>query len=122
MVELNIMDDLGNTISYLLFRAMYADNSGKRTIQIGCINDLEEVTITPVAIDPSKIPDSMKATSEDCYEYITLSLDDSTFTDTLSISSLSANTNQEIYVECTIPGNINGGSFMCGIRAEGQTT
>lgn len=122
MVQIGIMDDLGNIISYLLFGAMYASNSAKKTIQIECENDLNSITINPVALDPSLIPDSMKATSVDAYQYITLSLDDITYYDTLSISSLSANTNLEIYVLCTIPGNINGGSFMCGITAEGQTT
>lgn len=122
MVNLNIMDENGNIISFLLFQAMYTTNSAKKTIQINCENDLNNITITPVALDPSVIPDSMKITSVDAYHYITLSLDDTIYTGSLSISSLNANTVKTVYVECIIPPNTDGGSFMCGITAEGQTT
>ena len=121
MVELDILDTDGNIISYLLFGAMYAGNNSKKTIQIRCENALNNVTVAPVALSDSLIPESMQGTSLNSDNYFTLSLNNSTFSDTLSISSISANTTTEIYVLCTIPANIDGGSFMCGIEVEGQT-
>ncbi|MCE7700155.1 MAG: hypothetical protein K8E24_015445, partial [Methanobacterium paludis] len=114
-----IEDANGNNINKLFFESMYPQSVATKHIKISTNMFIaRNVNITLGNLATNLIPASMRTTSVDSYKYMQLSLDNVTFSDSITISSIPINTVQDLYVKCTVPSNVVGGNFMADLEIQ----
>jgi len=115
-----ITDDSDNQILQLLFETMYSNSIIKKVVKIKSYDyTLNGIIINTIDTDPSLIPPPMQNPSVGSAQYMQLSLDDETYSDTLYIDSIEPHTSQEIYVKCQSPQVVYAsGPFICDLKVD----
>lgn len=118
--DFQIVDEWNNPVTNILFESMYPKSVNKKTFYLKA-NDysLRDVNITIYELLTDLIPQQIQQSSIGSTSYISLSLNDADYTDTLYINSIQPHETVEIHVKCETPNYVPmGGSFICGLKAD----
>lgn len=113
-------DENGDPIDTILFEPTYQYNyTNSKLIYITSdLSDLEDITVTPVAVNPELIPFNMQEASQNSLQYVQLSEDNVSFFDELEIPLIERSEPYPVYVRCFIPDYAVEGNFVCGLNVE----
>jgi hypothetical protein len=115
-----LIDENGEPIDVILFEPAYQFNytNSKLVYLVSDLSYLQNVTITPVAVDEDLIPFTMQEASKNSYKYVQLSTDNVTFHNSLSIPLIDHSEPYPIYVRAFVPDYAIEGNFVCGLDVQ----
>ena len=115
----SIEDVNGNTINNLFFETGYPGSANTKMVQlvIGSFG-ARNIKINCVDVNPNIIPSSMRNSSINSSSYMEISIDNINFYPILYINTIPPNSIQDLFIKCTVPQNVIGGTFMCGLNVE----
>lgn len=113
-------DENGDPVDTILFEPTYQYNfTNSKLIYITSdLSDLENVTLTPAAVNPDLIPFTMQEASVNSDKYLELSEDNVSFSDEIEIALIERGVPYPVYVRCFIPDYAVEGNFVCGLNVE----
>lgn len=120
MIWYYITDENGDAIDIILFEPAYPYNftNSKLIKVVSDLTNLENVKISPAALDQDDIPFTMQEASLLADKYVQLSEDNVNFFDELQIPLIEKGTPYPVYARCYIPDYAVEGNFVCGLDVQ----